>query len=91
MQFGGGERGPQPAQVLVAGVGQGDGAAGEHRRGDPGLSQAAFGHAPREPAECARSREATASVFRPIASTSTRNSGMDPRYPPTEPAHKEKG
>ncbi len=45
VQFGGRERGPQPTQVLVPGVGQGNGAAGEHRRGDPRLAQAAFGHA----------------------------------------------
>jgi hypothetical protein len=45
VQFGGRERGPQPLQVPVPGIGQGGGAAGEHRRGDPRLAQAAFGHA----------------------------------------------
>ncbi len=45
VQFGGRERGPQPIQVLVTGVGQGNGAAGEHRRGDLRLAQTAFGHA----------------------------------------------
>ena len=42
MQLRGGQCGPQPGQIQVAGVGEGDGAAGEHGGGDPGLSQAAL-------------------------------------------------
>ncbi len=38
------QRRPQPAQIAIAGVGQGHRATGQHGRRDPGLAQTALGH-----------------------------------------------
>ena len=72
------QRRPQPAQIQVARVGQGDGATGQHGRGHPGLAQAAFGDRDEVQTALRGARPATASVFLPIASTSTRSSGISP-------------